>query len=109
MASAFNPGGHVLHAVYGPCAVVGVQTDPLAGECLVIAPAVHRSAVIRIPLPRVASHEMQPVTPDEAAAALPKWQPHDSYSEWKNKLRAKGSVRGGAVYASQLRMAASAA
>ena len=53
--SMFECGEHVLHASYGPCAVLGVQADPLVGDCLTIAPMRWSSARVHIPVAKVSN------------------------------------------------------
>ncbi|WP_395648026.1 hypothetical protein [Terricaulis sp.] len=102
MASSYQPGEFVLHVSYGPCAVVGVQTDPLAGECLAIKSTIHTSAVIRIPVSKLADHAMPVLTPDEAAEAARMWTTQTASRLFRS--RSNGGNRGRDMRASALRI-----
>jgi RNA polymerase-interacting CarD/CdnL/TRCF family regulator len=71
----YQPGDYVSTPAYGPCAVRGVETDPLAGECLAIEPLAHSRAIVRVPVSKLSGAHLRVVTAADAEAMLATWQP----------------------------------
>lgn len=101
MAPRYQPGSFVLHADFGPCAVLGVQSDALAGECLTLARMASPKGVIRIPLAKVARARLTPLNGADAQARAASWQ-EPSRSVWKS--RSRGGQLGGEHRKSEKRM-----
>jgi hypothetical protein len=80
------PGDHVLHASYGPCVVLGVQADALAGDVLTIAPMRHVAAVVRIPVARVQPTKLRPLTAAQAEEMAAAPMDHRAHC-WKARKR----------------------
>lgn len=102
MAPRFRPGSFVLHADFGPCAVVGVQSDAAAGDCLTLARMASPEGIIRIPLAKLARAPLQPVGAAEAQTLAVSWEPPRKGRRWKS--RSTGGNRGRDTRASELRM-----
>lgn len=78
----YQPGDYVSTPAYGPCVVRGVETDPLAGECLAIEPLAYPRAVVRLPVGKLTGARLRVVTAADAAAMAEQWEP--PRGKWKH-------------------------
>lgn len=99
----YQPGDYVSTPTYGPAVVRGVETDPLAGECLTVETLAFPRAIVRFPVSKLCCVRLRVVPAADALAMAANWEPPRSHS-WRERMRFYGK-RGGAAFAEKRRQA----
>ncbi len=78
----YQPGDYVSTPAYGPAVVRGVETDPLAGECLTIETLAFPRAIVRFPVGKLTGARLRIVPAADAHAMAERWEP--PRSKWNH-------------------------
>lgn len=104
-----QPGDYVAHPAHGACCVVGVGAVTAAGEtfdALALAPFAHPSALVHLPLSKLAGARLRVVTAAEAEA-MPT---PEADASWRASARARlYGARGAAAFKERRRLARASA